>query len=132
MEPDDIQTFVQPYDGLHILNYRKSEPAETPLYDLSYLEKKDKYSMFLGGITPLLEIDTGNEGLPSLLILRDSYTDSLAPFLLEHFSRIALVDLRYFNGDVTEYISENGMDAALICYSASNFSTDTNFYKLAK
>jgi hypothetical protein len=69
---------------------------------------------------------------PSLLILRDSYMDSLAPFLLEHFSKISIMDLRYYTGDLAGYLTENGMDAVLICYSASNFSTDTNLYKLAK
>lgn len=132
VKPDSIQTFVQPYEGLHIMNYSNGQPEETPLYDTSFLEKKDKYSMFYGGITPLLEIETGNEGLPSLLIIRDSYMDSLSPFLLEHFSRISILDLRYYNGNVTEYTKEQGFDTVLICYSASNFASDRNLYKLAK
>jgi hypothetical protein len=132
VEPDDIRTFVQPYPELKILNYSKGQPVETELYDTSYLEKKDKYSMFFGGISPLLEIETGNEGLPSLLIVRDSYMDSLSPFLFEHFSNIHIMDLRYYNGSISQYAKENNIDSAMICYSASNFSTDTNLYKLAK
>ena len=132
VEPDTIQTYVQPFEGLKIVNYSNGQPEETPLYDTTYLDKKDKYSMFYGGITPLLEIETGKEGLPSLLIVRDSYMDSLSPFLLEHFSKISIVDLRYYNGNLTQYVQEAEIDEALICYSASNFSTDKNLYKLAK
>jgi len=132
VEPDSIQTFVQPYDGLHIVSHASGKPVETPLYDTSYLEKKDKYSMFYGGITPLLEISTGNDGLPSLLIIRDSYMDSLSPYLLEHFSEIHIIDLRYNNMSASQYAKDNEIDMALICYSADNFSTDTNLYKLSR
>ena len=132
VKPDSIQTYVQPSSKLHILNYSSGQPTETPLYDSSYLEKKDKYSMFFGGITPLLEIETGNVDLPSLLIIRDSYMDSLSPFLLEYFSHISIIDLRYYNGNITEYAQEHDLDMALICYSAANFSSDMNLYKLAR
>ena len=132
VKPDSIQTFVDPYDGLEITNYPQGKPIDGMMYDTSYLDKKDKYSMFFGGITPLLEIDTGNEGLPSLLIIRDSYTDSLTPFLLEHFSEIDIIDLRYNNTDISQYIEEHDIDSVLVCYSAYNFSIDTNLYKLAR
>ena len=132
VEPDTIETYVQPYDGLNVVSYSSGNPEEISLYDTSYLEQKDKYSMFFGGITPLLEIETGNEGLPSLLIIRDSYMDSLSPFLLEHFSEIHIIDLRYNNTPVSKYIEENAIDMALICYSADNFATDTNLYKLER
>ncbi|MGE4354082.1 MAG: DHHW family protein [Oscillospiraceae bacterium] len=132
VKPDTIETFVQAYDGLKITNYSSGKPEDGTLYDLSFLNKKDKYSMFYGGITPLLEIDTGHEDLPSLLIIRDSYTDSLSPFLLEHFSKIHILDLRYYNTKISQYIASNAIDTVLICYSAGNFSTDTNLYKLAK
>lgn len=132
VKPDSIQTFVDPYDGLEITNYPQGKPIDGMMYDTLYLDKKDKYSMFFGGITPLLEIDTGNEGLPSLLIIRDSYTDSLTPFLLEHFSEIDIIDLRYNNTDISQYIEEHDIDSVLVCYSAYNFSIDTNLYKLAR
>ena len=130
--PDSIQAFVNTYDGLSITNYPQGMPIEGVLYDESYLDKKDKYSMFFGGITPLIEIDTGNEGLPSLLIVRDSYMDSLTPFLLEHFSEIDIIDLRYNNANLSQYIEEHEIDSVLVCYSAYNFSIDTNLYRLAK
>lgn len=132
VEPDIIETFVAPYDGLVIQNYSTGVAKESALYDSSFLEKKDKYSMFFGGVTPLLQIDTGNADLPKLLIVRDSYTDSLSPFLLEHFSEIHVLDLRYYSAEFSAYIEENDIDEVLICYSASNFSSDVNLYKLSK
>ena len=67
--------------------------------------------MFLGGVTPLLHITTKNAGAPSLLIVRDSYADSLVPFLTDDFSSIDLIDLRYYKGSVADYVKEHDIDS---------------------
>lgn len=64
---------------------------------------------------------------PSLLILRDSYADSLVPFLTDAFSEIHLIDLRYYTGSVKEYIAENAIDRVLLLYSTDNFCSDSSF-----
>lgn len=128
--PDEIETFV-PDDGSAVVtNYGTAEPQITPLYDTSKLEVKDKYSMFLGGNTPRLVIETGAPG-PRLCVIRDSYTDSLIPFLLADFSEIHVLDLRYFQNSVQAYINDGDFDAVLVMYSVPNFSTDTNLFLLA-
>lgn len=65
-----------------------------------------------------------------MLVVRDSYTDSLAPFLTQNFSQIHLFDLRYNNMSLKSYVEENGIDMVLVLYSVSNFTTDTNLFKL--
>lgn len=133
VEPDAIEIFTEQKDNVHVFNYSSGEEVETGLYDRSYLEHKDKYSMFMGGITPLIKVRSGNEAAPSLLIIRDSYTDSLIPFLQDKFSEIHVMDLRYyktqlFDSSVAQYIEENNIDRVLVCYSAFNFGTDTNVF----
>ena len=132
VEPDSMEIFVTEPEGLEITNYPQGSPVEGQLYDWSRLEVKDKYSFFYGGNTPLLEIETGVEGAPSLLILRDSYMDSLSPFLLESYSRIHILDLRYYRASLSYYIDQNGFDDVLVCYSIDNFSTDSNIFLLGR
>lgn len=132
VEPDSMEIFVTEPEGLEITNYPQGSPVEGQLYDWSRLEVKDKYSFFYGGNTPLLEIETGVEGAPSLLILRDSYMDSLSPFLLESYSRIHILDLRYYRASLSDYIDQNGFDDVLVCYSIDNFSTDSNIFLLGR
>lgn len=123
--PDEMETFV-PDDGtVTLTDYGSLEPATEPMYDTSFLDVKDKYAMFLGGNTSLLSVDTGHEG-PRLLIVRDSYTDSLVPFLTANFSRIDLVDLRYYKDSLAMYADENDFDMILVLYSVNDFSTDRN------
>ena len=132
VQPDSIETYVDAPAGLSITNYPQGSPVAGTLYDESFLSKKDKYSMFLGGNSPLQQIRTGTEDAPSLLIIRDSYADSLVPFLLGSFSEIHMLDLRYYRASVAQYISDNHIDEVLVLYSVNNFCTDGNLFLLGK
>jgi len=127
VKPDSIEIFVKETDA-EIVNYGNGTPQPGVLYDYDKLSVKDKYSFFMGGNTSLITIDTGLEDAPSLLILRDSYCDSRVPFLLEHFSKIHIIDLRYYKTSIADYIAQNDIDNILVSYSISNFATDTNLF----
>lgn len=130
VDPDTMEIFVNAPESLKVTSYPQGSPVEGKLYDFSFLEKKDKYSMFMGGNCPMHVIETGNEDKPSLLILRDSYTDSLIPFLLDDFSEIHVLDLRYYRASLKAYIEQNDFDNVLVCYSVSNFCSDSNIFLL--
>lgn len=103
------------------------------LYDESYGEKKDKYSIFLGGNFPLLTV--ANEENPKgkeLLLIKDSYSNSLVPFLSNNFSKIHIWDLRFNKTSIKEYVKANNIDEVLVLYSTENFSSDTNFFPMGK
>ena len=130
VEPDEIDIYV-PEDGITVTSHTydsKGKPVEEPreLYVESYLSKKDKYSMFLGGQQALGVVKTGNADKPKLLLIRDSYSDSLVPFLTPHFSEIHLMDFRYCKLSPSQYIQDNGIDQALVLYSVPNFVSDAN------
>lgn len=131
--PDEMDIYIPETDTVSVTSYRKADAAGNmvgesgQLYDESFLQKKDKYSMFLGGNQALCKIQTGLTGKPKLLIVRDSYADSLVPFLTQHFSEIHLIDLRYLKRPaVSEYIQQNGIDQVLVLYSVPNFVSDPN------
>ncbi len=125
VEPDTMERFVAVPDGLRVLDYASGTAAEGALYHPERLEEQSKYTYFLGGNTPRIVLSQPDSSLPSLLIVRDSYSDCLAPFLLTHFGEIHLLDLRYYRESVAAYAEENGIDQVLILYSVSNFSTDS-------
>ena len=60
------------------------------------------------------------------LLVRDSYSDSLVPFLTPHFSEIHLIDIRYYKTSASEYITKNGIDTAVVLFSVPNFVSETN------
>ena len=124
--PDRITTYVEE-DGIQVERVEGKTTADGLLYDESRLEKKDKYSMFLGGNQPLAILRTDNRDAPKLLVIRDSYFDSMAPFLTPHYSEIYIVDFRYNRADVSQFMEETGIDEVFICYSLANFHQDANF-----
>ena len=68
----------------------------TAVYEEEKLDSKTPYDIFLSGATPLTVIENPNAAEKrELVIFRDSYGSSLAPLLIEAYSKITLVDLRY-------------------------------------
>lgn len=126
LAPDSIEYWAAE-DGLTVTSWRTGAPQAASLYDRSYLQKKDQYSSFLGGNQPLCIIRNAKcpEG-GKLLVVRDSYADSLAPFLAQNFSEVHLLDLRYYRASVARYAADNGIDQILVLYSVPNFVTDQN------
>lgn len=130
VDPDSITSFVAAPDTLSVWNYSTGEAETGALYHPEKLGVKDQYTYFLGGNTPLLKLCNEDAAGGSLLILRDSYSDCLAPFLLEHFSEIHMMDLRYYKDSVLDYVEENEIDQVLVLYSVENFSSDKGFLML--
>lgn len=122
LAPDTIERYVSG-EGVTVENFEKGETHG--LYVDSFLGEKDKYASFLGGNTPLYIIRNPEAASgEKLLVVRDSYSDAMAPFLSQYFAEIHLVDLRYYRTSVAEYARENGMDQIFVCYSVENFVKD--------
>ncbi|MDD3347999.1 DHHW family protein [Oscillibacter sp.] len=132
LTPDTMEFWVGE-EGLSVTSWRTGAPEAATLYDRSYLQVKDKYSAFLGGNQPLCVVK--NEAIPDgekILVVRDSYSDALAPFLTQRFSEVHLLDLRYYRLPVAQYAAENGIDRIVVLYSAQNFVTDKNLVLLTQ
>ena len=130
VKPDRISAYVE-QGGAVITNYPGGAPEPGRLYAEEYLGQTDQYSYFYGGNTPLITVETGNPG-PKLLLVRDSYMDSLSPFFFPHFSEIHILDLRYYKASLADYLAAEGFDRVLVCYSVKNFAEDTNLFLLAR
>lgn len=128
--PDTIEAYVSG-EGVTVETWRSGEPETIGLYDENFLTEKDQYSAFLGGNTPRSIVRTGAEG-GRLLIVRDSFADSLVPFLTESFSEIHLFDARYYKKPLSEYIAENDIDEVLILYSLPDLADDPNLAVVCK
>ena len=78
---------------------------EEKVYDENkWITSNDKYDYFVSGASPLIEIRNNlNKDGKELVIFRDSFGSSIAPLLLEGYSKIILVDLRYIS---TNYLGQ--------------------------
>lgn len=97
------------------------------LYNHDMWEQRDKYAAFLHGNNGLTTFAGRGEG--SVLLFKDSYGNSLAPFLAESFAEIHVVDLRYYNG-VARLLAENDYDYIYVLYNFDTLTQDLHLYKL--
>ncbi len=129
LEPDSMEFWVE--DHFEVSSWRSGKEETSSLYDFDKLGEKDKYSAFLGGNQPLCVI-RNPEGTGKLLVIRDSYADSMAPFLALHFEEVHLLDPRYYRYSAAKYAEDNGLDAIAVVYSVPNFITDRNLVLLTQ
>ena len=87
-----------------------------PIYYQGGLGGMDSYDVYLYGAQPLIILDNPhNLSGRELILFRDSFGSSLAPLLLEGYSRIILVDLRYITQELlADYITFTDQDVLCI------------------
>ena len=84
--PDDLKTAPQV-----VVNNVNEKKKTATLYDTSKLKEKDKYALFLGGNYPVLDIRTTADTTDRLLLVKDSYANSVIPFLTAYYREIIVV-----------------------------------------
>lgn len=114
--PDTL--YLPIYKKKMALTQQTGKQTRSGIFWQEYLQKKDKYSVFLGGNHSVDVIkNTAVTNGKKLLILKDSYANSMVPFLVTNFSEIHIIDLRYYNQDIYDYIQQNGITETAAIYS---------------
>ena len=104
-----------------------TEGQTTGLYDLDKLDVYDKYAAFLHGNNGLSRVEGDGEG--RILVVKDSYANSLIPFLTANYAQIDVIDLRNYNYGLDGLIAENGYDQIMVFYSFDSFKSDPYLYR---
>ena len=128
--PDTIQSFMKKDLPAYTLDYNNGQKSSDDLYDRSYLEEKDKYSLFFGGNQPSIRASIKNNSARKLLVITDSYAHCVLPFTFEDFSEVDFIDIRYFNESLKNYLETSDYTDLLFLYNASGFAEDVSLAKL--
>lgn len=116
---------------LSIMGRNGASETRNTCYDMTFLDKKDKYSVFFGGNYGYVHIETSSPSERHVLVIKDSFANSFVPFMTNDFSGIEMIDLRYFTGDINQLISEQDITDIVVLYELSNVLNDENITKLA-
>ncbi len=121
------------YYDVPVLSMEADLESYPGLYWESQWQRRDKYAAFLYGNHGLTVIRSAREaqGEPKrLLVFKDSFANCLAPFLTANYDEITVIDLRYFQMSVQDYLDAHSFDDVLILYNYLNFADDTALYRL--
>lgn len=119
LEPDTIRYLTnKTLEACKVTCFDKGTAEILPLYDMDKAGGKDAYEMFLSGTRAILTIEnplaTSDK---KLVVFRDSFASSVIPLLLEGYSEITLIDLRYIDKKmIGDFVDFEGKDA-LFLYS---------------
>ncbi len=95
------------------------------LYNAEQFTLRDKYAAFLQGNNGYTVIQSvySEEKLGSILIIKDSFANSLVPMLTEHYNTIHVIDPRFYKDGYKQF-ADMSFDQILVLYSFENIATD--------
>ncbi|WP_054954649.1 DHHW family protein [Paenibacillus dakarensis] len=134
VKPDSIEVYKPKRPVSTEMYIADSGETLTSMYDELFLAKKDKYSYFLGGVHALMKLTSKLDPTfvqqEKLLVIKDSYAHNVIPFLTLHVPEIHVIDLRYYNGSISEYMSENRIKDVLMLFNTATFVDNSALLKL--
>ncbi|MBB6732365.1 DHHW family protein [Cohnella zeiphila] len=132
LQPDRIDLYLPKKSGKIKVSYVDEGRITDSLYEPENLGKKDKYAVFLNGNHALIRIETDGPADKRLLVVKDSYANSLIPFLTGHFGEIDVVDLRYDDESLLKLVQERQIQDVLILYNVNTFFEDPSILNIAE
>ena len=124
-QADKIEIY-EPADKLRVV-YNMGEKKTKTLYDFSFLKTADQYSVFTGGNQAVLEITGGIKNGKTLLLIKDSFANSILPFLAEDYEKLVVLDLRQLNVSGDRLLEMFSPTDILILYNSAQFAQDKEF-----
>lgn len=122
---DEIEKY-EPQQPLTVV-YNMGEKTTDTLYDTSFLDTQDQYSYFTGGNQPVIEVTGGTANGRTLLVIKDSFGNSMIPFLAEDYEKVVMVDLRQLNVKCKDLVNMFDPTDVLILYNTAQFAGDRDF-----
>ncbi len=105
------------------------------MYQLEQFDTRDKYAAFTwgnNGLTQIISTDNRSKGEEPtrLLLIKDSFANSMIPFLTYHYDEIWVMDLRSTPVSMKQMLSENEFTDIFVMYNFTSFLTDTDIARL--
>ena len=125
---DTISIPTCPENIMYRVTYVEEGRTCNTVFDQTKLLEKSKYDVFFGGNFSQIMIETNSESDRVLMVVKDSYANSLIPLLIPHFKTIIVIDPRYYTGNVQEIIEREEVTDILWLYNVNTFLNDTSIY----
>ena len=109
--PDSIIAYVPKATNRIKIWQKNGETMNWPIInDVSQYKSAAKYSCFIGGDQPFSVItnENLNDG-SSVLLVKESYGNAFAPFLVDHYQNVYIADFRYCKEKLIDLVETYGI-----------------------
>lgn len=129
-KPDRIQVWnnksnTEKNIALTITEGNESETYHSMFFK-KHLKEDDKYPVFLDGNHALETVVNSRIKEGRVLVVKDSFCHSIAPFLADSFNTVTMVDMRYYKKSVSDLVKYGNYERVLVIYGIDNFATDSD------
>lgn len=134
IRPDTLKALMPDFDVNYQIEYSSESGSSDSLYALEMLDSPEPYAVYLKGNQPLTRIITN--GVPAemsdrkLLVVKDSFGNSLIPFLVNHYPETLVVDLRYYSPSLRELIETEQITDICVVGNPAQMAKEKSFYKI--
>lgn len=129
---DEILLYRYEGDDRYTVTVSETGTSLSSLYDKEAAVGEDPYAVFLGGNYARLEIVDGQTpDKPMLLLFKDSFANSLIPFLALHF-QLTVIDPRYEPTGAEALLREISPDRVLVLVGADTLATTPALARLGR
>ncbi len=85
--------------------------------DTYYAAAASKYNCFIAGDNPLSTIHNvniaANRRGTAVVLIKESYGNAFAPFLVDSFEYVYIIDYRYYDGNLTDFVTTHGVNTVI-------------------
>lgn len=100
-------------------------PVETTVL-AEYATGVNSYGVYFHGDQPMFHIKTGNHNGRKVMVIKESYGNAFAPYLIPHYEEVLVVDERYCQRNILKVIEEFGINE--ICFVNNIFAANTAYH----
>jgi hypothetical protein len=86
----------------------------------------NSYSVFLQGDLPIVKMETQHKNGRKIAMVKESYGNAFAPFLINNYEKVIVVDQRYYTGDFMAMLKAEGINELLFINNI--FAAHTPFH----
>lgn len=102
----------KPFKGAYFIKYKNGHGGA--------------YCTFMGGDCKITKIKTSTSNSRRLLLLKDSFGNTLPGYLFYSFEEIHIIDFRYFTKNIVDYVEENKISDILFANNTFLLASGNN------
>lgn len=132
--PDSLLKLTPKFPVTYEVEYFGEEHSYDSLYAEEMLKSPEPYAVYLKGNQAFTRIKTDSIAKEmsnrKLLVIKDSFGNSLVPFLVNHYPETLVVDLRYYNLSLAELIKKEEITDLCVVFNLAQMAKEKTLYKI--